>query len=156
LDGLDTDTDAVTLVPADFRVDDLAAALAGAGQRSDAPALFLCEGLLVYLDEAAIVELLGQARARAEGASRLVATLAVHPEGVDSRVVLQRANAARSGARAEPWRTILPASSHLQLVVRSGWEPVEVVDDAVFGTGSPPERSLSVAARPEPTLDTPI
>jgi methyltransferase (TIGR00027 family) len=156
LEGLDGGTGGLTLVPADFRVDDLTTALAAAGQRREAPSLFLCEGLLVYLDEPAIVGLLGQARARAGPASGLVATLAVHPEGIDSRVVRQRANAARSGARAEPWRTILPASSHLHLLVRSGWEPVEVVDDAVFGTGSPPERSLSVAARPAPTLDTSI
>jgi methyltransferase (TIGR00027 family) len=156
LDGLDTDVDAITLVPADFRVDDLATALAGAGQRSDAPTLFLGEGLLVYLDEMAIVRLLGQARRRAAPASGLVATLAVHPDGIDSRVVLDRANAARPEARAEPWQTILPASAHLQLLVRSGWEPVEVVDDAALGTGAAPERSLSVAARPGPALDTPI
>jgi methyltransferase (TIGR00027 family) len=154
LDGLNTDTDAISLVPADFRVDDLTTALAAAGQRSDAPTLFLVEGLLVYLDEAAIVGLLGQARARSGPASGLVATLAVHPDGIDSRTVLQRANAARPGARAEPWRTILPISSHLHLVVRSGWEPVEVVDDAALGTGAPPQRSLSVTARPASTLDT--
>jgi methyltransferase (TIGR00027 family) len=156
LEATECDIDAVTLVPADFRVDDLATALAAAGQRNDAPTLFLGEGLLVYLDEGAIVGLLGRARARAAPASGLVATLAVHPDGIDSRVVLDRANASRPAARAEPWRTILPASSHLQLLVRSGWEPVEVVDDAVLGTGAPPERSLSVAARPVPALDTPI
>lgn len=153
LDGLAADTDAVTLVPADFRVDDLATALAEAGQRSDLPTLFLAEGLLVYLDESAIVGLLGRARARAGTASGLVATLAVHPDGIDSRVVLQRANASRPSARAEPWQTILPTSAHLQLLIRAGWEPVEAVDDAVLGTGAPPERSLSVVAHPGPAWD---
>jgi methyltransferase (TIGR00027 family) len=156
LDGLDIDVSAITLVPADFRTDDLTVALAEAGHRADLPTLFVAEGLLVYLDQAAIVELLGQARSRAEGGGALVATLAVHRDGIDSRVVLERANAARPDARAEPWRTILPVASHLELLERAGWEPVEVVDAAALGTEAVPERSVLVMAHPGPTLDTPI
>jgi len=153
LERLRTDITAVSLVPADFRTDDLGAALAAAGHRVEVATLFVCEGLLVYLDRPAIVKLLGEARSRAEGASSLVTTLAVHPDGMDSRVVLDRANAVRRGARAEPWRSILPASSHLHLLAQSGWEPVDVVDDAALGTGAGPGRSLSVSARPGPTRD---
>jgi methyltransferase (TIGR00027 family) len=161
LERLGTDPTAVTLVAADFRTDDLATALATAGHRAGSATLFRGEGLLVYLDQSTIVKLLGEARRRADRASALVATLAVHPAGLDSRVVVDRANAVRPGAGAEPWRTILPVAPHLRLLARAGWEPVDVVDDATLGTGADPGRSLSVAARPGTTRpdsigDTPI
>jgi methyltransferase (TIGR00027 family) len=156
LEALATDVSSLTLVPADFRTDDLAVTLADAGHRADQATLFVAEGLLVYLEEGAIVGLLSQAHSRAGGAGGLVATLACHPEGIDSRVVGERANAARPDARAEPWRTILPVTAHLALLERAGWEPVEVVDEADLGTGSDPERSVLVRASPAPTLDTSI
>ena len=137
-----------TLVPADFRVDDVGAALARAGHRAGQPTLVLAEGLLVYLDGATVVGLLSGVHGRAAGGSAMVASLAVHPEGVDSEQVLELANAARPGAAHEPWRTILSAPAHLGLVSRSGWTVVGSVDDAALGTGAVPGRSLLVVARP--------
>ncbi len=148
LEGLGTDLTGMTLVPADFRVDDVGEMLERSGHRADRPSLVLAEGLLVYLDHEAVVGLLRGARTRAVAGSALAASLAVHPAGVDSAWVVERSNAARPRAAAEPWRTILPVSDHLHLVVRSGWTVVEWVDDASLGTGAVPDRSLLVLAHP--------
>jgi methyltransferase (TIGR00027 family) len=137
-----------TLVPADFRVDDVAATLAGSGHVAGRPSLFICEGLLVYLDQPTIVGLLGGLRSSAAEGSSLVASLAIHPDGIDSTLVLARANATRRGAASEPWLTILPAVRHLGLVAESGWVPVRSRDDATLGTGAVPDRSLCVVAHP--------
>lgn len=138
----------VTLEAADFRSDDVAAVLARSGHDADLPSLFICEGLLVYLDQATILGLLAGLRSRAAPGGSLVASLAVHPDGIDTEVVLDRANTARPGASTEPWLTILPASSHLGLIARSGWAPTSCRDDVTFGTGGPPGRSLCLVARP--------
>ncbi len=76
----------VTLEAADFRSDDVAAVLARGGHRADLPSLFICEGLLVYLDQATIRGLLAQLRSRAALGSSLAASLAVHPDGIDTEV----------------------------------------------------------------------
>ena len=137
-----------TLAPVDFRHDDVAAALEAVGHRADRSSLFVCEGLFVYLDEEAVVGLLVRLRARAGPGSALVATLAVHSDGLDPEVVRERANAARPDAGAEPWRTILPPARHRGLLERAGWSVGSSVDDADIGTGAVPGRSLLVLARP--------
>jgi methyltransferase (TIGR00027 family) len=148
LDVSGADLTGVMLAPADFRTDDIAAVLATAGHRSDRPSLFVAEGLLVYLDEATISTLLGGARDRSAPGSSLVATLAVHPEGIDSATVVRRANAARPQSGAEPWRTILPAPHHLDLLSRAGWSATETVDAAAVDPSAVPGRSLLVVAGP--------
>src|SRR5580658_10730634 len=50
LRALASDLRDVVLAPADFRGDDAAAVLAAAGHDAARPTLFLCEGLLIYLD----------------------------------------------------------------------------------------------------------
>jgi methyltransferase (TIGR00027 family) len=148
LDAGGADLTGVVLAQADFRTDDVDAVLAAAGHRSDRPSLFVAEGLLVYLDEATISTLLGGARARSAPASSLVATLAVHPEGIDSATVVRRANAGRLRGRTEPWRTILPAPRHLDLLAGAGWSVTEAVDDATVDPSAVPGRSLLVVAGP--------
>jgi methyltransferase (TIGR00027 family) len=142
------DLTGVTLAPADFRTDDVAAVLAAAGHRSDRPSLFVAEGLLVYLDEETISALLGAARTRSAPDSSLAVTLAIHPDGIDSATVVRSANAGRPQSGTEPWRTILPARHHLGLLSRSGWSAVEVVDDASIDPSAVPGRSLLVVAAP--------
>lgn len=136
------------LVTADFRLDDLPSVLARAGHDSARPSLFLAEGLLVYLDEDATVGLLGSARAVAAPASVLVASLSTHAEGLDSALVLARANARRRVSADEPWLTIMPAAAQLSLVARAGWRVTASADAADFGTGAEPGRSLLVKAEP--------
>jgi methyltransferase (TIGR00027 family) len=136
------------LVPADFRTDDVAGALDRAGHRADRPTLVLAEGLLIYLEPDAGVALLHGVHARCAPGSALAASLAVHPDGLDSASVADRANRARARGRTEPWRTILPPSTHLDLVARSGWSVVGVTDDADLDARAVPGRSLLVEGRP--------
>jgi methyltransferase (TIGR00027 family) len=140
------DTAGLTLVTADFRVDDVPVALAAAGQDRARATLFLCEGLLVYLDEPAILRLLGDLAARAAPGSTLAASLAVHRAGADSPAVVAAANARRRDGRHEPWRTILPADAHLALLGQAGWHVGRAIDAADLVPDAPPGRTLLVTA----------
>ncbi len=149
LRGMGADVADVTLAPSDFRVDDVADVLAGSGHVADRPSLFVAEGLLVYLDEETITGLLAGLRSRAAPASALVATLAVHADGLDPVRVRERANAARLRPGPEPWRTILPAGRQLRLFGDAGWAVDRSVDDATVEAGAAPGRSLTVVAEPQ-------
>jgi methyltransferase (TIGR00027 family) len=145
--------DGPVLAAADFSQDDVASALAACGHAAGQATLFLCEGLLVYLDAPTCVRLLAGLRARAAAGSILAASLAVHRDGLDSALVVEVANARRRTTSvpdppAEPWVTILPAAAHLALVGRAGWEVAGSVDAAQLGTGAEPGRSLLITARP--------
>jgi methyltransferase (TIGR00027 family) len=124
---LDADAD-ITFVPVDLRADDLDEALARAGQDPSAATLFVCEGLLVYLAEGVIRSLLGTLRDRAALGSHLVASLAIHADGIDSQGAVAVANARRRDSSTEPWRTILPRAEHLALLVECGWLSRQVVE----------------------------
>lgn len=138
---------AVTLAPADFRSDDVAEVLDSAGHDAKQPSLFVCEGLLIYLDQQTCLRLLAALAARAAAGSRLAVSISTHADGFDSAEVVAAANARRRTAGAEPWRTILPANEHLALLARAGWTASSV-------TESPPasaevshgRRSLLVSA----------
>ena len=77
-----------------------------------------------------------------------MSSLAVHPEGVDSDVVVEMANTGRADGTSEPWLTILAASAHLDLVARTGWSVEQCVDDVELVASAVAERSLLIAARP--------
>jgi len=139
----------LVLAAADFGRDDVAAVLGAAGHDAARPTLFVCEGLLVYLDEPTTVRFLSGVRAAAADGSVLAASLAVHAEGLDSATVVARGNARRRTAAAEPWRTILPASGQASLLARAGWRITATVDAADLGTGAEQGRSLLVTAAPE-------
>ena len=139
------------LVPADFSRDDAGDILAAHGHDADQPSLFTCEGLLVYLDQQACVRLLAALRAQAAAGSTLAASLAIHPDGLDTARVLQVANSRRRAAGAEPWLTILPAAAHLDLLTQAGWQAAGQTDVAELGTGAEPGRSLLVTAHPTGT-----
>jgi methyltransferase (TIGR00027 family) len=138
----------VVLAPADFRDDDVPAVLAAAGHDAARPTLFLCEGLLIYLDEPVIVHLLTGLRSRAAAGSSLAASLATHPDGLDSARVAAALNADRKHGDTEPWLTVRPAAAWLRLLAGVGWLP-ETQADPRPGTGGE-GRSLLVVARPGP------
>jgi methyltransferase (TIGR00027 family) len=144
------DEPGLALLAADFRDGDVAGVLARSGHHPARPTLFLCEGLLVYLDQQTTIELLAGLRSRAAEGSLLVASLAVHPDGLDSAAVVARANARRGNGASEPWQTILPASSQRLLLAEAGWEIVTATDDADGGRdgAAGQRRSLLVTARP--------
>jgi methyltransferase (TIGR00027 family) len=140
------DAEGLTLAPADFRTDDVPAVLAAAGHQAAKPTLFLTEGLLVYLDRAAIVTLLTALSTSASEGSALAASLAVHAPGAESAQVRAAANARRRAADTEPWRTILPPAAHLELLTQAGWTVRDVTDVADLTAGLDRDRGLLVTA----------
>jgi O-methyltransferase involved in polyketide biosynthesis len=146
--GSDDAPGGLTLAGVDFRGDDVAAVLAGCGHCAGRPTLFLCEGLLVYLDQPTITGLLGGLAARAAAGSTLAASLSAHPPGLDSGQVVAAANARRRAADSEPWLTILPADACLGLLAQGGWQVAATVDAATLDDRVEPGRSLLVTARP--------
>lgn len=148
LASIGAQTGGPALVEADLQRDDLAAALARGGHDPGRPSLFLCEGLLVYLDEATTVRVLASLAAAASPESTLAASLAVHADTLPSAAVVAYANSRRRAAASEPWRTILPAPAYLDLLARSGWQTASAVDDSALDPAAPAGRSLLVTARP--------
>ena len=130
-------TAALTLAPADFRLDDVAAVLGACAHDAGLPSLLICEGLLVYLDQDTVVRLLAGLHGAAAAGSTLAASLATHRDGASSQQVVAAANARRRTGISEPWRTILPAAVHLGLVTGAGWQVGEAVDAARLDSGTP-------------------
>jgi methyltransferase (TIGR00027 family) len=138
--------DLVTLAPGDFTLDEVASVLAGAGHDPDRSSLFICEGLLVYLDQPTIVRLLTGLRDRAHAGSRLAVSLGVHADDVDTERFLAVANAKRLAGATEPWLTILPLEEHLALLTRSGWSVERIIDQVDLDESLPRRRSMLVFA----------
>jgi len=113
LDELGGRTDDVAYASADFTVDDIDAALLGAGHDASAPSLFLVEGLLIYLEVDVIERLLRSLRARATPESRLAVSI--------SR---DRSPAfyARVAAIGEHARSTFDEAGARDLLHRCGWD----------------------------------
>ncbi len=141
-------TGGVAYVPADFGRDDIGDLLAAHGHDVTAPSLFICEGVLVYLDQPTISALLRALRSRAGATSTLAASLATHPDGIDSTLVADTANARRLNGASEPWLTILPAGEHRALLSGAGWHAEATASVGRGGDGDRTTRSLLVTARP--------
>jgi methyltransferase (TIGR00027 family) len=117
-----------SLVACDFQADQVATALAAHGHAQAQPTIFLCEGLLVYLDQEACQRLLAGLASCAAAGSTLAVTLATHAADVSAEVVAADANARRRTGAAEPWRTILRADEHLAMLADAGWRVTAVAD----------------------------
>jgi len=138
----------VTLAAIDFRSGDVRSVLARAGHDAGAPSLFVCEGLLVYLDRLTCAGLLAALAERAAPGSVLAVSLATHADGHDSGEVVIAANSRRRTGAVEPWQTILPADEHLALVADAGWNVDEMRWSPVAAADvSHGRRSLLVTAR---------
>jgi methyltransferase (TIGR00027 family) len=147
LHALNTDLSGLVQTIADFRHADVDIALAAAGHDATQPSLFICEGLLVYLDEPTIVRLVTNLAAQAAPGSTLAVSIAIHSDGLRSADVVKTANASRRNSSAEPWRTILPREQHLILLTRSGWVLDRVVDVSDLEPTAAPGHSLMVSLR---------
>ncbi len=121
LSGLGSGEPDITLVPVDFRTDDVSVALERAGQCAAERSLFIAEGLFVYLDRPTCARLLRVLADRAAPGSVLAASLATHGDGLDSTEVVTVANSRRRTGAAEPWQTIMPAAEHLAMLTYAGW-----------------------------------
>jgi methyltransferase (TIGR00027 family) len=142
-----TGTGDVTLAEIDFRTDDVGTVLDLADHDAEQPTLFVCEGLLVYLDRDTCRRLLTGLAARAAARSVLAVSIATHADGLNSAEVAATANLRRRNGDAEPWQTILPAAEHLELIESAGWRIARIEQSPVAAADvTDGRRSLLVAA----------
>jgi len=108
----------VTFVEADFTRDPVADRLRTAGLDPEAPALFLLEGVAVYLEPAVLERVLGQFRQVAGPGSRLAISVSLsRPRDDLARARFQAAVA----ALGEPARSTFEAGEAEALLARTGW-----------------------------------
>ncbi len=148
LAGLGAGESTVALAAIDFRSGDVSNALGEAGHDVGKPSLFVCEGLLIYLDEPTCVGLLTALAERAATGSVLAVSLATHADGHDTAEVVRTANERRRTGAVEPWQTILPPDEHLAMVTGAGWYVTKTHwSPAAAADVSHGRRSLLVTAR---------
>jgi len=149
LRDLGAPADGPVLIPCDLQTESVAMALAAAGHDQALPTLFLCEGLLVYLDVGACERLLADLAACAADGSTLAVTLSTYSSQRSAAEVIADANARRRTAATEPWRTILRVEEHLSLLAAAGWAVTATADSPAANADVTDERrSLLVTARP--------
>jgi methyltransferase (TIGR00027 family) len=138
-----------TLAECDFRTGSVADVLAMHGHDPREPTLFVCEGLLIYLDQQACRRLLAAMASCAAPGSRLAVTLATHASELSAAEVAAAANAGRRTGGSEPWLTILPVDQHLAMLSEAGWSVTATADSpAASNDVSHGHRSLLVSAIP--------
>ena len=109
----------VRFVEADFTQDPVADRLRAAGLDAAAPALFLLEGVAVYLEPAVLESVLEQFREVAAPGSRLAMSVSLSSVlGDAARARFQAAVA----ALGEPARSTLSAAEAEALLARTGWQ----------------------------------
>ena len=119
---LGLDTAHITFVPADFGSDQVDEALIGAGLDSGARALFLCEGVAVYLELSVLETLLSGVRRVAAPGSRLAISVSVNTPDQAGMERRQRFRA-RVALIGEEARTVLEPGAADALLERLGWQP---------------------------------
>jgi methyltransferase (TIGR00027 family) len=148
LHRLGVDTHGVTFVAADFVVDDVAAALASAGQDADLWSLLICEGVTPYLPTEVLHGLLTALHSRAAPATILVIDFALIPESRETR----RARAALQAAveaDGEPFRSEVARGDVPGLLRGCGWMLVRGVDPAGIDLAASPSATVFVTASAE-------
>jgi methyltransferase (TIGR00027 family) len=148
LKSMDADMEWLTLVPIGFRSDDVEAKLCAVGHDMGCPTLFICEGLLVYLNQQVGCKLLTGLRSRAAVNSILAASLAIHREGVDSGKVAVAVKTWRRAGETEPWLTILSIDSYLALFKQTGWKVDQNIDSLKLDTSEIHGRKPLITAKP--------
>ncbi len=117
--------DAAVHIPHDLLSGELPGALAAAGHSQEHASLFICEGLLLYLDRATIERLLAELRSSAAPGSRLALNagerLPGAPAATRARAQAQRLLLAAIG---EPRRSLLEPGELGELLARTGWRAV--------------------------------
>ena len=146
LRAIESGTAGLTLAPADFRAADVAAVLSRCGHDAGRPSLFICEGLLVYLDQPTCERLLaglgGRPGEHAGGQPGRSPRWGPLGPGGRRR---QRPAAVRA---PRPWRTILSLDAHLALLDRTGWRVEQTIDAAELNGEAVPGRTRLVTAGP--------
>ena len=121
LTRLGLDTAHVSFIPADFTADPVAAPLRGAGFDTARPALFLFEGVAVYLELPVTERVLAEFRAAAADGSLLAVSVSVGEATSQTRARFQQ----RVAELGEPARTVLTADAAGDLLAAAGWQLAE-------------------------------
>jgi methyltransferase (TIGR00027 family) len=116
LDRLGLAPGRVSFVAADFTTDPVAERLLVAGLRPGEPALFLFEGVAVYLDNAVTGRVLSQFRQVTPPGSVLAISVSTSAEGATRERFRERV-----AALGEPARSVLPGEEARALLTRAGW-----------------------------------
>jgi methyltransferase (TIGR00027 family) len=114
---LGLDAGQVRFVPADFTRDPVADLLREAGLKAGRPALFLLEGVAVYLERPVLEAVLTQFREVAGAGSRLAISVSLSGYDEAARARFQ----AWVASMGEPARSTLDAAEAEDLLARAGW-----------------------------------
>jgi methyltransferase (TIGR00027 family) len=126
----------VQFVEADFTRDPVADRLRAAGLDAGAPALFLLEGVAVYLEPAVLENVLDQFRQVAVPGSQLAISVSTSRPSADGKRARFQSTVAALG---EPARSFFAAGEAAALLARTGWQ---VADTSAKG-GTPADRRRS-------------
>jgi methyltransferase (TIGR00027 family) len=119
LGRLGIDASRVRFVGADFRTDPVAELLLGAGLDPGSAALFLLEGVAVYLEPAVLSSLLAQLRQVAAPGSRMAISVSL---SLDHDRAARARFEASVAAMGEPARSTFDAEEAEALLARAGWQ----------------------------------
>ncbi len=117
-------------VPVDLASDSVAGALEVAGLDTAQPTVFVVEGLTMYLDEAHVESVFGELARLAPPGSHLAANFTGRGGGAVSPASRIAAHVIRTTwrIRGEPTRYWATRENAVALLVRTGWEPTEILD----------------------------
>ena len=115
---LGLDASHVAFIPADFTTDPVAGPLRGAGLDPASPALFLFEGVVVYLDRPVTERVLAEFREATTDGSLLAISVSTRTADPAARARFQ----ARVAGLGEPARTVLTVEDAAGLLATAGWE----------------------------------
>lgn len=114
----------LSFIPADFATDPVAGPLLAAGLDPARPALFLFEGVAVYLERSVTERVLAEFRAVTPAGGTLAISVSIHSATSRTRARFQQ----RVAEAGEPARTVLTFDQAAGLLSAAGWEIGEVTD----------------------------
>ena len=148
---LGLDTSGITFVAADFAADPVADLLTATGLDTSRAALFLLEGVAVYLEQPVLERVLGEFRAVTVAGSPLAISVSSGNAPSADRERFQAAVA----AVGEPVRSTLSPAAARELLAGVGWQVPGEGRDRLRSAGLLLARATSSPVHPERTPPTP-
>jgi methyltransferase (TIGR00027 family) len=148
---LGLDTSHIAFVAADFAADPVADLLSAAGLDTSRAALFLLEGVAVYLEQPVLERVLEEFRSVTVAGSPLAISVSVENAPSAERERFRAAVA----AVGEPVRSTLTAAAARELLAGAGWQVPEEGRDRLRFAGLLLARAAASSPHPERTPPTP-
>ena len=148
---LGLDAGHIAFVAADFATDPVAGRLSAAGLDPSRAALFLLEGVAVYLEQPVLERVLGEFRAVTVAGSPLAISVSLEHAPSAGRERFRAAVA----AVGEPLRTTLTAAAARALLAGAGWQVPEEGRDRLRSAGLLLARAAASSPHPERTSPAP-